>query len=39
MLGMMGLDFGYGFDYFEDFGKKSDWTDNLRTHFRMGTNL
>jgi outer membrane protein insertion porin family len=39
MLGMMGLDFGYGFDYFEDFGKKADWSDNLRTHFRMGTNL
>nr|MDA3838865.1 BamA/TamA family outer membrane protein [Candidatus Delongbacteria bacterium] len=39
MLGMMGLDFGYGFDYFEDFGKKADWSENLRTHFRMGTNL
>jgi outer membrane protein insertion porin family len=39
MLGMMGLDVGYGFDYFEDFGKKADWTEQLRTHFRMGTNL
>jgi len=39
MLGMMGLDVGYGFDYFESFGKKSDWSDQLRTHFRMGTNL
>ena len=39
MLGMMGLDFGYGFDYFEDFGKQADWSENLRTHFRMGTNL
>jgi len=39
MLGMMGLDVGYGFDYFENFGKKADWTNQLRTHFRMGTNL
>ncbi|HAQ62046.1 TPA: outer membrane protein assembly factor BamA [Candidatus Delongbacteria bacterium] len=39
MLGMMGLDVGYGFDYFESFGKKADWSDQLRTHFRMGTNL
>jgi len=39
MLGMMGLDVGYGFDYFESFGKKADWQDQLRTHFRMGANL
>jgi outer membrane protein insertion porin family len=39
MLGMMGLDVGYGFDYFKDFGERSDWRDQLRTHFRMGTNL
>ena len=39
MLGMMGLDVGYGFDYFKDFGEKADWRDQLRTHFRMGTNL
>jgi outer membrane protein insertion porin family len=39
MLGMMGLDVGYGFDYFKNFGEKADWRDQLRTHFRMGTNL
>mgnify|MGYP003768458277 CR=1 FL=1 len=39
MLGMMGLDIGYGFDYYDRFGKKADWDDQLRTHFRMGTNL
>ena len=39
MLGMMGLDVGYGFDYFKGFGEKADWRDQLRTHFRMGTNL
>lgn len=39
MLGMMGLDVGYGFDYFTNFGEKADWRDQLRTHFRMGTNL
>lgn len=39
MLGMMGLDFGYGFDYYDQFGEKADWRDQLRTHFRMGTNL
>ncbi len=39
MLGMMGLDVGYGFDYYSQFGEKADWRDQLRTHFRMGTNL
>ncbi len=39
MLGMMGLDVGYGFDYYKQFGEKADWRDHLRTHFRMGTNL
>jgi outer membrane protein insertion porin family len=39
MLGMMGLDVGYGFDYYNQFGEKADWRDQLRTHFRMGANL
>ena len=39
MLGMLGLDVGYGFDYYKGFGEKADWRDQLRTHFRMGTNL
>lgn len=39
MLGMMGFDFGYGFDHYDSDGKRLDWRDQLRTHFRMGTNL
>jgi len=39
MIGMMGLDFGYGFDHYDSFGEKRNWQGELRTHFRMGTNL
>ncbi len=39
MVGMIGFDIGYGFDHYDRYNKRRDWTNELRTHFRMGYNL